>query len=271
MNDRFFNRDLSDGFRNSGHWPSRYSEFSDEFLLTDWNAVLAELELAEGDLDPLDDPVTEKPHAVWVPEQYEPNYAYPLIVWFHSDGRDERELLDVLPQISRKNYFGLALRGPLPSCSEAGAGFRWSLADHRPVDALCEVYETVCQMRRMYHIHSERIYLAGADTGATLAVRLLLERPDWFGGAINLGGDFPDVRQPFHRSEELHGKRILLSAGSRNRQIRIGETVESARLLHAAGMQVATRIYDAGQQITPKMMRDIDRWLMDALCETSLA
>ena len=47
-----------------------------------------------------------RPCGVFVPENYEPNYAYPLVVWLHDAGRSERDIVDVLPHISMRNYFG---------------------------------------------------------------------------------------------------------------------------------------------------------------------
>src|SRR5688572_11135042 len=38
-----------------------------------------------------------------LPENYEPNYPYPLILWLHGAGGDERDVLDVLPKISMQN------------------------------------------------------------------------------------------------------------------------------------------------------------------------
>jgi hypothetical protein len=80
-------------------------------------------------------------YALFAPLHYEPNYAYPLIVWLHGAGGSEHELAERMPHVSPRNYLGLALRGPLPSSSGPDAGgVRWSFAavtytkhrDHEP-------------------------------------------------------------------------------------------------------------------------------------------
>ena len=48
----------------------------------------------------------------FVPQRYEPNYAYPLLVLFHGRGGDEDQLIRALPSVSWRNYVGLGLRGP---------------------------------------------------------------------------------------------------------------------------------------------------------------
>ena len=47
---------------------------------------------------------------LFVPLHYEPNYAYPLIVWLHGAQDDERQLKRVMPFISLRNYVAVAPR-----------------------------------------------------------------------------------------------------------------------------------------------------------------
>ena len=50
----------------------------------------------------------------FIPRQYEPNYAYPLLVLLHARGGDEDQLVRAMPALSWRNYVGLGLRGPEP-------------------------------------------------------------------------------------------------------------------------------------------------------------
>ena len=54
--------------------------------------------------------------ARFIPRQYEPNYAYPLLVLFHGRGSDEEQLVRAMPALSWRNYVGPGL---------AGARSRW--------------------------------------------------------------------------------------------------------------------------------------------------
>src|SRR5438067_3477554 len=102
-----------------------------------------------------------RPIHTFVPTGYEPNYPYPLLVYFHGHGGNERQVLNLAPEISRRNYVGIALRGPQSSgsCDEGGPGYSW---DGEPDAAVEEyVFRAIQQTRRRFHIHSERIFLAG--------------------------------------------------------------------------------------------------------------
>jgi phospholipase/carboxylesterase len=58
----------------------------------------------------------------FIPRQYEPNYAYPLLVLFHARGGDEDQLVRAMPALSWRNYVG----GPRPS-DQAGPDGRFRL------------------------------------------------------------------------------------------------------------------------------------------------
>ena len=52
--------------------------------------------------------------SLFVPLHYEPNYAYPLLVWLHGAGDCHRQLKQVMPHISMRNYVGVAPGSPRP-------------------------------------------------------------------------------------------------------------------------------------------------------------
>src|SRR6478672_5125140 len=71
--------------------------------------------------------------ACFIPQRYEPNYAYPLLAMFHGRGGDEQGMLRSMPALSWRNYVGLSLRGPEP-CTKRGRpeGYGWGPAFARP-------------------------------------------------------------------------------------------------------------------------------------------
>src|SRR5262245_59215922 len=62
--------------------------------------------------------------ALFAPIHYEPGYAYPLVVWLHGAGSNERELWQVMPKVSVRNYVGASARGAVVS-RETAAGYTW--------------------------------------------------------------------------------------------------------------------------------------------------
>src|SRR5689334_5313957 len=54
------------------------------------------------------------PVQTFLPAGYESKYAYPLIVFFHSHGSGDEQVLRLAPRISRRNAIYISLRGPVP-------------------------------------------------------------------------------------------------------------------------------------------------------------
>lgn len=226
--------------------------------------LIESLLVADPNLQPSSEvQASERPHAIFLPEHYEAGYAYPLIVWFHGDGASEAELSRVMPTISDRNYIGVALRGDVTS----GTGYSWSAEGARSAGLLEDIRQIVTSMRREYHIHSERIYLAGFGSGATTSIQLMLSKPEWFGGVISFSGAMPKCEPPTTAVEDLKDKRILLATSLGSTTTPLGDVVATGRFLYSVGMQVGTRVYQ-GVQNTPtnKMLRDLDSWLMDDIC-----
>jgi phospholipase/carboxylesterase len=215
-----------------------------------------------------DDCRRSAPHAhpcgVFVPENYEPNYAYPLIVWLHESGRSERDIVEVLPMISMRNYLGLALRGTARTNGDAANTFSWSRTRNAGLQFEEQLHASVRQMRRDFHIHTERVFLVGAGEGGTMAWDLFLTRPQWFAGVAVLGGRFPWGRRPLRQFRSLCGKHALIVADAHNAPSR-AQAEQVGRLLYAAGLEVAVRAPASARASSRPLLRQVDRWIMRSI------
>ncbi len=204
------------------------------------------------------------PIRTFLPAGYEPRYPYPLIVFFHGAGGNEEQILNLAPKLSRRNYICIGLRGP----SFQGRGvdnapaFSWGDSQHH---TLIEDYllRAVEQTRRTYHVHSERIYLAGFAEGASIAYRLGLTFPEKLAGVISLNGAMPRLDRPLFRMPSVRDLRVFIGHGIANNKVPMSLAKEDYRLLYSAGMGVEMRTYPTTQRIHPDMLRDLNRWIID--------
>jgi len=205
------------------------------------------------------------PVRTFLPTGYEPNYAYPLLVFFHGHGSNEEQLLRHAPQLSRRNYIYIALRGPQPLSDRAdeAAGYSWEAND--PERTLVEDYvlRAIEQTRRNYHVHSERIYLAGLAEGASLAYRLGLSFPERFAGVISLNGSLPRGGNPLVRLPEVRQLRVLIGHGTQNERVPVTTARSDFRLLYTAGLAVRMHTYPTDHHLHADMLRDVNRWIME--------
>lgn len=194
--------------------------------------------------------------AFFTPEGYEPNYAYPLVVWFHAAGENEQVLHRIMPAISERNALGLSLRGEQRL---RDGGYDWAAID--PLRRADLLREQVGQMRSGHHVHTERIVLAGRGRGAAIAAELFFARPDWFGGLALL--DLAPESLPVHlvSNDELAGKPVLLDVPVSQ----LGRGRDGASRFAAAGLDVTLR-HARGADLCPRTLRHLNRWLMSSVC-----
>jgi phospholipase/carboxylesterase len=205
------------------------------------------------------------PVRTFLPSGYEPNYAYPLLVFFHGHGGSEEQILRLAPRLSRRNYICIGLRGlhMLEPRPDGRPAFAWD--SDAVLDAVLEdyVFQAVEQTRRNYHVHSERIFLAGVCEGTSLAYRLGLQFPERFAGVISLNGSLPRHRGPLFRLPQARQLRVLIGHGIANARVPLGSAREDCRSLYIAGLSVRMHTYPATHRLHPDMLRDINRWIME--------
>jgi phospholipase/carboxylesterase len=211
------------------------------------------------------------PIRTFLPTGYEPNYAYPLLVFFHGQGGCEEQVLRLAPRLSRRNYICISLRGPqaIGTQPDGRIGYAWGPDGQQ--DALLEDYVlgAVQQTRRTYHVHSERIYLAGLCEGATLAYRLALLYPEYLAGVVSLNGAMPRHGGPLLRLPEARKLRIWIGHGSSNTMTPLAMARQDHRLFYAAGIDVQMNTYATNHRLHPDMLRDVNRWVIDSITNST--
>ena len=166
-------------------------------------------------------------HALFAPLHYEPNYAYPLLIWLHGPGGNERQLMRVMPLVSMRNYVAVAPRATLSEGPDAAddsrpATYGWSEdATHLSV-AEQRVFHCIDIARQKYHIANHRMFIAGCQEGGTMALRLGMRFPRKFAGAACIGGAFPAGNQPLNQLHDIRHLPLLIGYGRDSRQVYAG-------------------------------------------------
>ena len=229
--------------------------------------------------------------ARFVPQRYEPNYAYPLLVLLHQRGGDEQQMVRSMPAMSWRNYVGLSLRGPevvtrqgrpvghgwgtefgrrerpstSPACPDHEV-FRRRLASDEPdpIDALEDgIFDAVRQTRRALHVHSERIFLVGSGEGAAVAYRVAMSHPERFAGVVAINGWLPGNFRPLARIKDCRGLRVLVVHGEWNGRVPVDHARRTVATLRNGGLKVAFQSYPCAHRLTSHMLSDVDTWLIN--------
>ena len=204
------------------------------------------------------------PHCLFSPVHYESGYAYPLIVWLHGPVSNEQEVSKVLPLISARNYVAVAPQGTESVESVRGA-FGWGDTLENLMEANERVLHCINAAQQRFNVHPERIFVAGYGEGGTMALRMGMENPDQFAGAISLGGPIPSGSCLLRRINEARSLPLLLSV-SPDQRYPLDRVMENVRSLHSYGSSLSLRLYPEGDELTTVMLSDVDRWVMEKVC-----
>lgn len=198
--------------------------------------------------------------SLFTPMHYEKNYAYPLLIWLHGPGDDERQLQRVMPLISMRNY---AAVGPRGTQRLESRGFTWGEADQSLISAEQRVFDCIESATNKFNIASQRIFLAGYEAGGTTAFQIGLRNPDRFAGVLSLGGPFPLNHSPLARLDEARSLPLFIAQGRDSELYTLERTCEELRLFHVAGLSVTLRQYPCGDELNTQMLHDMDSWMME--------
>lgn len=200
------------------------------------------------------------PRAVFAPMHYESNYAYPLLVWLHSPGGDQQQLLRIMPIISLRNYLAVAPQGILTQPQE---DYRWLQTVRHIERAEQRILDSIESVAEKYNFSRRKVFLAGFDGGGTMALRVAMNNPGRFAGVVSLCGQFPRGNKPFGNLAAARHMPLLLAVGRKSEAYPESDVCADLRLLHSAGISVDLRQYPCGQEISHQMLQDIDRWIIE--------
>ena len=210
----------------------------------------------------------ETPHCLFAPMHYERGYAYPLIVWLHGPESNEQELRQVMPHISMRNHVAVAPRGVQHSSCARGA-FGWGQTIDDIVEAGDRVRRCIEFAQQRFHIHPDRVFVAGVASGGTMALRLGMEHPELFAGAVSLGGPVPQGLRPLKRINQARTLPLMLAVSPDHMLYSVDRAMGDLRLLHYAGFSLSLRLYPDGEPLTTTMLSDVNGWMMEQICPPS--
>ena len=211
-----------------------------------------------------DHPVSssEQETCLFGPLQYEKNYAYPLIVWLHSDSQKAAQLQSVLPEISMQNYVGVAPQAPVGNFQ---CGYHWD-QDFDSIQAAQEsVFDAIEVARSRFNINRNRIFLAGLGGGGTMALRIALSQPEQFAGVIALNGPMPSGHAVLSRWKEARQLPVFWAHHQMDQgEISNASMCRNFQELFMFGFQnLVAREYPSLRDLESLAPREVNKWIME--------
>ena len=139
----------------------------------------------------------------------------------------------------------------------------WSQQREGIAEAIDRVEACVTQAQQRFHISPRRVFLAGYDSGGTMALRLGVAAPELFAGVASLGGPFPQGHSPLAQLHLVRRLPVMIAHGRDSLDYPIRRLCDELRLFHAAGMSLILRQYPCGHELTTQMLSDLNVWMME--------
>lgn len=209
------------------------------------------------------------PDARFFPKDYEPNYAYPLIIWITDGEESSTDFQDLMPRISDRNYLGLEIsirQLSHPHENQSEETNRLGLSGICCDQLLSHIQEELVQFNQQANIHPDRIYLAGSGACASLAIQLNLMHPLQFAGFLAINPVNQGLEHPLANFRFLkHLRGLLTTTGTAATDCDNEWAKPFSQLLHDAGIQLHL---DTQRKTESKAYSLINRIVMQSIWDS---
>lgn len=190
-------------------------------------------------------------YALYVPEGYSPQIAYPLIVCLHGAGFDGNRYLERWSTRLGESYIIL--------CPSVEGGVWWT------DEAAVQVISLIQDIKARYNIDTNRIFLTGMSNGGVGALRIGINFPDRFAGVAPMAGAMPVEAMPFLKN--LKNTPVYIIHGSKDQVMSVEYSRKINSRLQDLGYDVVYKEHDmvhpqAGGHFFPaEELPDLVKWL----------
>jgi phospholipase/carboxylesterase len=216
-------------------------------------------------------------HRLFVPENYESGYDYPLVVWLHSDASSELELDNVMAALSTRNYIGIAPRANA-KCKGNSRLFRWgsTRTDFAAAEEL--VWDCVQAAADGLSVNPNKIFLAGFGAGGSMAQWIGLKYARQVAGVVSLSGCYPSASQSLSNWKQARDLPVLFAQRQGSTLCSEDELLRAVRISHQSAL--AYRFWQLrseddslaeANELDSTMLDAANRFMMSIVTNTELS
>ena len=209
-------------------------------------------------------------YVVRVPEDYDRNEEYQLVIGLHGFEKSEEQFTWMWDDgvFYRPDFILVGVRAPFRS----GAGYTWfgagpgektQTGKYEPAAALTDeqrILAVLAEVEQKYRIDPDSRIVLGVSQGACIAHFMVLRHPETFSGLADFGGRIHPAILPEVTSENAGHLEVFIGMGREEGGIALRATETSAEAFRKAGARVKYDLHDEGHVIKAEQVRAMENF-----------
>ena len=207
-------------------------------------------------------------YRVNVPEDYDPNKSYPLIIGLHGYGSTLDRFMKLWKDFSGSGCIYVVPQAPYPFSVGKEVGYSWNL---RVEDE--EISENTKEMSEQYIVNiiqelSEKyntkdVYLLGFSQGAHFTYNIGIKYPHLFKGIVAIGGW---IEEEWLNEESLKVAKdfpILIAHSKEDKIVKYENALKAKDLLEKYGYKFTFVDFEGGHTVPSEVIKQAVQWLQN--------
>lgn len=215
------------------------------------------------------------PCYVVVPEGYDAEKRYPLVIGLHGYGSNYERFSDLFRKDSKSDTAGKATGvdfiyaapcAPYPMAGGPEPGYSWTLCEEELGEktlVMDDDYITSLPLEilKSWNVDTTQVYLLGFSQGASTAYFIGLNHPERFRGVIAFGGWLDSAMVSADALKKAKGMKVFIAHGKSDQTVPLEASQDAYKRLKDAGLDVQLNHFEGGHEIPIQTLQFAIEWL----------
>ncbi|MBN1591913.1 MAG: hypothetical protein JW941_01545 [Candidatus Coatesbacteria bacterium] len=207
---------------------------------------------------------------VMLPDGFDPNKTYPLLVGLHGYGSDPENFAGLWKRFDNPQFIYAVPQAPYPYLRGNEQGYSWSapLPDDDPAGERSKLESEEYVAKLVKHLKKEYkvgdTYLLGFSQGCGMTYTTGIKYHELFKGLICFGGWFSKdwlVDKAGIDLKEMNDLRVFIAHGSKDTLVKIEEGEKAKDILKEYGYNVTFYVFDGAHAVPEQALREAQSWM----------
>lgn len=209
-----------------------------------------------------------QPCRVRLPEGYDPERSYPLVIGLHGFGSFPERFVRLMDKVAVVDFIYVSPQAPYGFYNGEETGFSWmggtdrtALPPEAMAQAVAYVAHVAAHLEDKYDVSAT--YLLGFSQGAGLSLMAGISNPELYAGVVACGGWLDEEFLAAEQIAAASSLPVLIVHGASDQVVPYDSAENALSVLEASGYEVTLHTFDGGHRIPLDTREAIHTWLKE--------